>query len=962
MRRWKKSDPISLLVWALIGLFMVLTLAAVTLLSFTVEKLGRERSDFLASQARRQADIDHLARLGPRLQVEMLQLLRLSGHSVVHTQVAAELVDYVEQLKAEEGNENLIEIYTAMRQQAQQLNALFERSVEWHRQSRRIEADLQQGNTLGSVRQVVQDLHNVIAMARGQQRLSEAVRIRRWRSASDDEAHRIARSILNQRGEFWYPLLNEVEEEMSELEKEIEILASEERLDYLVDLRDNILKPVLEMLERNLSILVEQNILPAQATIEYFAELKDRLFGQGHRIDSFHQTVVATGGLYQLQLDLLRLKERQQALEQAFQAQYADFSENAYRLTGLIQEEMQEVALQTEKALTADMRKMVISALVAAVLFILLGLLISARVRRQVLALSRLQLRKSLILNSAEEGIVGVDTQGCIVFFNRAASQLLGYETREAAGRPLAELLSYADEASAPDSEQRMCAAWEQGRSVFSRRAFFWNSRRDKLPVSYSMTPMWSDEIRLEGAVLVFRDITEEEKAHQRLQEKQLQLNHLAYHDPLTNLPNRRLLIDRLYHAMDRAERNDAPLSLFFLDLDRFKKVNDTLGHEMGDLLLIQVAQRLQACLRKVDTLARLGGDEFVVLIEDPLSAQGDAVLARKLLQELARVFVVEDQSLYVSGSLGISRYPTDAGDVKGLMSCADMAMFHAKERGKNNFQFYTPELNARAQEFLELETQLRTALENDQFLLYFQPQLHIESGAIVGVEALLRWQHPERGMIPPDKFIPLAEETGLIIALGDWVLEHVCAWCKRWRSSGHEPVRVAVNISGLQFAQADLDDRIGALLGKYALSAHWLEVELTESILMEDSRYAIDVLKKLKHRGIHLAIDDFGTGYSSLSYLKRLPVHKLKIDRSFIDDVLTDEHDAAIARSVISLGKTMNLEVIAEGVETREQAEFLLANDCVFAQGYLYARPMPADEIERYLASGNVRSSDSIA
>jgi diguanylate cyclase (GGDEF)-like protein len=390
-------------------------------------------------------------------------------------------------------------------------------------------------------------------------------------------------------------------------------------------------------------------------------------------------------------------------------------------------------------------------------------------------------------------------------------------------------------------------------------------------------------------------------------------------------------------------------MSVLFIDLDRFKKINDSLGHEVGDKLLMAVARRLQGHLRRSDTLARLGGDEFVIILEETARAHLAAVQARNLIHALSEVFEIDSHRLFVTASVGISRFPHDAQDVTGLMTSADAAMYYAKSHGRNSFQFYTPEMNGRAQEFLELETQLRDAMKKDQFELYYQPQYDMRTRTPTGVEVLLRWNHPELGVVSPADFIPLAEETGLIVPLGEWVLNQACCQNRQWEDEGLIPLRVAVNISTVQF-HSDLSATVERVLEESGMLPELLELEITESMLMEDDRKTIDLLQELKRKGVHLSIDDFGTGYSSLNYLRRLPVEKLKIDRSFISEVVNSESDAAIAGSIIALGQNMNLQIVAEGVEDQDQEAFLLERKCVIGQGYHYAAPMKAEAFRALL------------
>lgn len=424
-------------------------------------------------------------------------------------------------------------------------------------------------------------------------------------------------------------------------------------------------------------------------------------------------------------------------------------------------------------------------------------------------------------------------------------------------------------------------------------------------------------------------------------------VQHQAHFDLLTDLPNRVMFNDRLTLALAHANRQRQMLAVLFVDLDRFKTIVDTLGHAVGDRVLQGVAERLQSCLEEGDTLARLGGDEFVVLLPQIRRADKAVKLAQQMLEVLKPAFHFAGHELHITTSIGIALYPYDGENADTLLKNADTALYRAKEQGRNNYQLYTPAMNARAFERLALENSLRKALERKEFLLHYQPQVDFRNNAIIGMEALLRWQHPDLGLVYPAEFIPLAEETGLIVPLGEWAIRTACLQAKTWQKAGFPPMNVAVNLSARQFQQHDLVETIARILKETELDSRWLEVEITESVAMQNADYAIVILRDLKEMGVQIVMDDFGTGYSSLSYLKKFPVHVLKIDQSFIRDLIRDPNDAAIANAIIVLAHSLKMLVVAEGVETPEQESFLREHQCDRFQGYLFSSPVPAAVFE---------------
>jgi diguanylate cyclase (GGDEF)-like protein len=446
------------------------------------------------------------------------------------------------------------------------------------------------------------------------------------------------------------------------------------------------------------------------------------------------------------------------------------------------------------------------------------------------------------------------------------------------------------------------------------------------------------------GTVLSLRILKQRKRADERMR-------HLAFHDDLTSLPNRLMLTQYLDRALSRHRRAATQLAVLFMDLDRFKVINDSLGREIGDGLLRQVAERLRAQAREGDTVARMGGDEFVVVIENQANLLDISACARRLIQELSAPYVLGKNDCHVTLSIGISIFPTDGSDSQELLKAADVAMYRAKEAGRNNYQYYLPSMNVHTLERLELESDLAHALERGELLLHYQPKVEIATGLIMGVEALLRWQHPRRGLILPLQFIPLAEETGLIVAIGEWVLATACARNRAWQLQGMTDMSVAVNLSARQFADPMFLPRLTQIVRASGLDPSSLELEITESVVMSHGENAVAALGKLKSLGVQIAIDDFGTGYSSLAYLKRFPIDTLKIDRSFLRDIPADSGDMKITRAIIAMAHGLKLKVVAEGVETAEQLEFLRSQHCDAVQGYFLFRPLPDDEVTTALS-----------
>lgn len=448
---------------------------------------------------------------------------------------------------------------------------------------------------------------------------------------------------------------------------------------------------------------------------------------------------------------------------------------------------------------------------------------------------------------------------------------------------------------------------------------------------------------KISGRIWGFRDITQRKQAEEIIR-------YQAFHDQLTGLPNRMLFSDRLSVSLANARRTQGKLAVMFLDLDRFKTINDTLGHAVGDQLLQQVAQRLMNCLREVDTVARWGGDEFTLLLPQISSRDDAANIAHRILAALKPTFHIEQHQLHASSSIGIALYPCDGEDAETLLKNADAALYRAKDRGRNNCQFYTGAINEGASELLTLENRLHRALERGEFALYYQPKVNINTWQITGTEALVRWMHPEQGVVSPHIFMPLAEQNGLIVPLGEWVLQAACAQNKAWQDAGLAPLRVAVNLSARQFQQPNLVEMVARVLEQTGLEPQFLELEISEPVAMKNADLTRTILRNFSEMGVRLTVDDFGIGYASLSYLKNLPLHTLKIDRSLVGELTADPYDVALATAVIALGRRLNLSVVAEGVETKEQLDCLRGLECEEIQGYLFSQPLPAEEAGKVL------------
>lgn len=560
-------------------------------------------------------------------------------------------------------------------------------------------------------------------------------------------------------------------------------------------------------------------------------------------------------------------------------------------------------------------------------------------VTSQVLAEKKLRL-SAAVVESTAEGIIITDANNHIVSTNKAFTIITGYGECEMLGKIPRILRSTRHNQKFYSKILRSI----QKTGLWQGEVWLQHKTGKIFPTWSTISAVVDDVKTVSNYVSVFSDISSIKHSQERL-------DYLAYHDPLTSLPNRLLLNDRIDHALQHAHRENGKIALFFIDLDRFKNVNDSLGHPVGDQLLKKVASRIKSMIREGDTLARLGGDEFVILLEDISSTKDLAILAKKVIEIFVDPFFIIGHELQLTISLGISLYPRDGLDSATLIKNADAAMYRAKEVGRNNYQFYTSALTSVVFERLILESALRQALKNNELILHYQPQYSLTTKKLIGAETLIRWQHPQMGLVYPEKFIPLAEETGLIYSIGEWVLQSACAQMQQWLRDGLPIETIAVNVSAYQCQRREFIDTVKTALQLSQLAPKHLELEITESILMQQIEKGADILDELKRLGIRIGIDDFGTGYSSLSYLRQLPIHKLKIDKSFINDITQDGNDAAITCAVIALGHSLQLTVLAEGVETQNQLDFLIRQGCHEAQGYLYSIPVPCDKFRQLIS-----------
>jgi len=557
--------------------------------------------------------------------------------------------------------------------------------------------------------------------------------------------------------------------------------------------------------------------------------------------------------------------------------------------------------------------------------------------------------RAQVTLNSIGDAVISTDVEGRISYLNLVAERLTGWSLKDGLGRPLEEVFKIIDAETRARIANPMVRATKENATVGLPPTCIL-VRRDGVEsaIEDSSAPIHDRRGQITGAVMVFHDVS-------TARAMTLKLAYMAQHDALTDLPNRSLLNDRIGQAIRAAKRRHTALALLYLDLDRFKLINDSLGHSVGDRLLQSVAVRMGECVRTTDTVCRLGGDEFVILLSEVAHEQDAAHCADKLIQAFRAPYVLDGHELHVTASIGIVVHPGDGTEVEALLQNADSAMYEAKSRGRNNYQFYRSDLNSSAGERQTLESGLRHAIQRQELQLHYQPIMNLSTGAVAAVEALIRWQHPTEGLVQPDQFISIAEESGLIVPIGQWVLREACRQARAWQEAGLPRLRLAVNISAVELRSKEFVAGVRTILMQTGFDPLCLELELTETFLMQDSKSTALVLSGIKGLGVQLALDDFGTGYSSLSYMRRFPIDTLKVDRSFVRDLAMDAGDASVVSAVINMGKSLHMRVVAEGVEGLDQLVFLKEHGCTEAQGYYFSPPLKALEFAdwtRHLAA----------
>lgn len=1050
--------------WTLVALGLLTSIAIAAYVAWSLASIGDENAASRGAQERAQLTLEQLRRLASESHAITLSLLSEPNSAEPSATNAAQ--DAFESMVRRATDDASIPLRSdQLMLQLVAMRGIWERALQWRRDFAAVASDVAEEKSIGEARERLHDLQAAINGLEGERNLHLARLLRRWKSSDGEAFITLARQIREEQALRWPRAVQEAMIETSELGRTVELLAAQQQLSAIADIKDNRIKPSVDRLAQRLALLDAGSSATALDLKSKLRAVVSALFGQDFNFDAAHQTVViGTSGLFRLQQTLVEMTEVRQGLILEAGRQLATSHQ---ALDSLALSAAAQIVAGNEQAgarLGTALVRIALSVGVLAVIFLWLGVVTSGHIRRQFEELAAMQQQNALILNSVSEGVIGLGANGEMRFVNPVAAQLLGASADSMVDGPLTRFWLTADGDASPLDQPGMLA-----NGIVNGHCRLRRPDGSMITVEYSALPMKGDgDDAYKGAVITFRDISaaqavkaallESEGKFRDLSEKSLvgiyiiqnglftyvnpqfakvfgytreeiegrlgprQLSHpddfdqvsrniekrlsgaidsidysirclrkdgelihvdllgsrtqfggepaiigtlvdttartlaearvkyQAYHDALTDLPNRLLCNDRLEHALTKAGRLNQYVAVLFLDLDRFKLINDSLGHPVGDALLVSAAQRLKNTVRQGDTVARLGGDEFVVILESLDEQRAPAAVAGKILNALAEPITLAGQELTVTCSIGIAIYPDDGEDADTLIKNADAAMYQAKRSGRSTCAFYSPELTLTSTRWLDLESALRKAIARQELELAYQPLIDLSNGRLVGAEVLLRWRHPEKGLISPADFIPLAEETGLIVEIGDWVLGQACAQLRDWRLRGLRLPRLAINVSSVQISRGGILESVKRVLETYEVDPARLELEITENAIMEHTEKSRRMLQALRAQGVSVAIDDFGTGYSSLAYLQKLPIDKLKVDQSFIAGIPDERGSEAIVKAIIALGRLLELEIVAEGVERVEQHRFVLENGCHVAQGYLYSRPGPAAALEAML------------
>ncbi len=1050
---------LSALLWSLILLGLLASISTAAFVSWYLNRNNDQTSAWRSEQQVFDLKLEQLRRYS--LESHALLLSLLSDQSLTTPSENPGLErqqQLIRQLQNQAQGPDLRNALTGFGYSFERMKRLWREISRWRTAFEPLHRDISEEISLGRVRSTIRRLQEQIGILEGRSNLRAALLIRRWKQSRGELFEQLSRQIQQEQGSPWPRAVRAVQHELNEVALLTELLASESNPAYLLDLRVNRLQPAIDRMVRNLSLMRTLAAEPPASLLPHPQPLLTELFGTDPKA-VFSQADKFRSGLFRTREAWLRERQRQQQLISTVRRHAEQELVFISWLDKLSAAELNQTQQRTETELFDALNRLLTLVGVVLGLFLLLGWIISRAVGNQFRQLSRLTSENEMILNSAGEGVIGLDRQGDHTFINPAAATILGTVPEQLSGRSFRTLFDH-DSGEALTAIDELLAGNRE--RISGQEARFLHAAGHSIPVEYSIMPI-SRDLGVEGAVLTFGDISASKKAELALKNSERQfrdlaekslvgiyiiqegvftyvnprfaeifhysqqeiegrmgpldlthpddrkevsanisrrmsgdadsinyrircqtrsgeeihvelygsrsvhndqpaiigtllditertrsearIQHQAYYDQLTGLPNRQLFSDRLQQSLRTAHRESTRIAVLFLDLDRFKNINDSLGHPVGDALLSSVAGRLNNAIRENDTVARLGGDEFTIILEHISSRTEPATVADKILSALSAPFGLAGHELFISVSIGICLYPDDGHNAEELVKHADAAMYQAKNQGRASYAFYTRELTASSVEWLELETDLRKAVRDQQLHLAYQPLISLNRSRVVGVEALLRWKHPQKGLISPARFIPLAEETSLILEIGEWVIMESCRQLQRWRQLGHSLPLVAINLSAIQLERGNIVATVRHALDSTGVTAASIELEITENSIIRNTEKTVATLNTLREMGISLSIDDFGTGYSSLNQLKELPINKLKIDQSFIADITRDPDDEAIVKAIINLARLLNLEVLAEGVETAEQQEFVRSNGCDFAQGYFYSPPLSADD-----------------